>query len=52
MEQDGMEKEKNIYIIEVQYLKENISKEKGGMEKEKNIIGMMTIMNLNLLVNT
>ena len=37
MEKD-MEKEKNIMMMVIQYLKENMYMEKDGMEKEKNII--------------
>ena len=33
-----MEKEKNMIIMENQFLKENIKKVKDGMEKEKNIL--------------
>ena len=41
MEKDGMEKEKNIMSIILQYLKENILMEKDGMEKKVNIINVM-----------
>ena len=36
-----MEKEKNMIMMEKQYLKENILMEKNGMEKEKNMIMMV-----------
>ena len=36
-----MEKEKNIIIMVIYYLKENIQKGKDGMEKEKNMIQMV-----------
>ena len=38
MDEDGMEKEKNIIIKGNLYLKENIKMEIDGKEKEKNII--------------
>ena len=39
-----MEKEKNIIIVVIYYLKENIQKGKDGMEKEKNVINMLIFL--------